>query len=219
MEIYLASANPDEIKKAYALPIAGVLTNSSIVKREKRSLPDLVKEIDEIGDLPFGLQIAATEETQMMAEARLFHSLVHNRTLHLKIPYCPDAYKIIPRLKHSGSILNLTSVSTLAQAFLALETEIDYLSIYVGRVSDSGGDGVRLLQEIKKFAGYHNKRTRIVAASIRNLEHLMEIAMAGADAVAIPFSLLLETMESEVTTQSILGFKKDWKEVDLGVTS
>ncbi|MFN2280819.1 MAG: fructose-bisphosphate aldolase, partial [Anaerolineales bacterium] len=71
MEIYLASANPDEIRKAYQLPIAGVLTNSSIIRKEGRVLTELVEEIDQIGDLPFGLQIAATEEGEMIAEAHL----------------------------------------------------------------------------------------------------------------------------------------------------
>lgn len=216
MEIYLASANPDEIKQAYELPITGVLTNASIVKKEGRVLPELVKEIDQIGDLPFGLQIAATEVGQMMAEARLFQSLLQNRTLHLKIPYCPDAFKIISLLQNSGMILNLTGVSTLSQAILALESGIDYLSIYVGRVTAASGDGVQLLKNIKYYADYHGKATRIVAASIRNLEHLEEVALAGADATAIPFPLLLETMESPVTDQSVNGFKKDWLEVNLG---
>jgi transaldolase len=216
MEIYLASANPDEIRKAYDLPIAGVLTNSSIIKKEGRVLPELVEEIDQIGDLPFGLQIAATDLDEMMGEARLFQSLIHNRTLHLKIPYCPDAFKVICQLRDTELTLNLTGVSTLSQALLALESGIDYLSIYVGRVTDAGGDGVQLLEKIKYYADYHAKPTRIVAASIRNLEHLEEVALAGADAVAIPFPLLLETMRSPVTDQSVDGFKKDWGEVDLG---
>lgn len=216
MEIYLASANPDEIRKAYALPIAGVLTNASIIKKENRALTELIKEIDQIGDLPFGLQIAATDESEMMAEAHLFHSLLSNRTLHLKIPYCPDAFKVIAQLRKSDMILNLTGVSTLSQALLALESGIDYLSIYVGRVSDAGGDGVQLLEKIKFCADYHGNPTRIVAASIRNLEHLEEVALAGADAAAIPFPLLLQTMHSPVTDQSVNGFKKDWREVNLG---
>ena len=216
MEIYLASANPDEIKKAYNFPIAGVLTNSSIIKKEQRVFPDLVKEIDQIGNLPFGLQIAATEEAEMMREAQMFHSLLHNRMLHLKIPYCPDAFKVITRLHSTGITLNLTGVSNLSQAMLALHSGIDYLSIYVGRVTDAGGDGVQLVKNIKQLAENYQSPTRIVAASIRSLEHLDEVALAGADAVAIPFPLLLQTMQSSVTDQSINGFKEDWQEVDLG---
>jgi len=189
MEIFLASANLDEIKKAYSLPIAGVLTNSSIIQKEKMKLTELVKGIDEIGNLPFGLQIAATEEHQMMEETRLFLSMLHHRVLHLKIPYCPDAFKIIPKLQHTDMILNLTGVSSLAQAWL---------------------------KKIKQFADYNKKPTRIVAASIRNIDHLEEVALAGADAVAIPYPLLLKAMESEVTQQSITGFKKDWQTVDIG---
>ncbi|MBN1265220.1 MAG: hypothetical protein JXA25_06990 [Anaerolineales bacterium] len=213
MEIYLASANPDEIRQAYKLPIAGVLTNSSIISKEKTAFPELVKEIDQIGSLPFGLQIAATEEHQMMKEAFLFQSLLQNRVLHLKIPFCPDAFKIIPDLRHTGMVLNLTGVSTLAQACIALESPIDYLSIYVGRVTNAGGDGVRTLKDIKQYTVYHNKRTQIVAASIRNTEHLEEVAAAGADAVAIPYQLLLEALESQVTQDSVEGFKQDWQKV------
>lgn len=216
MEIFLASANRDEIKRASFLPIAGVLTNSSIIKKENMGLRELVQEIDEIGSLPFGLQIVATEENRMMEEASLFQSLLKKRPLHLKIPYCEDAFKVISKLENKGIILNLTGISTLAQACIALESSIDYLSIYVGRVTESGRDGVSMIKDIKQYAEYHGKSTRIVGASIRNIKHLEEVAKAGADAVALPYPLLQKAMENEVTQQSINGFKSDWRDVDLG---
>ncbi len=216
MKFYLASANCAEIQKAYLLPIAGVLTNASIIKKEKKNLRQLVTEIDQIGHLPFGLQISKTVEAEMLEETRLFQSLVHNRTLHLKIPYCHDAFGLLTKLANTGMELNLTGVSTFSQACLALEAKPDYLSIYVGRVTDAGKDGLQLIKDIKEYSTYHQKRTKIVAASIRNIGHLEEVAKAGADAVAIPYDLLVEALESEITENSIVGFKQDWLEVEIG---
>jgi TalC/MipB family fructose-6-phosphate aldolase len=199
MELFLASANPDEIRKAYAFPITGVLTNSTIIEREKLPLSQVVKKVDEIGNLQFGLQISSTEENEMMQEVRLFRQLVLNRTLHLKIPYCPDAFKVMNRVKNTGMILNLTAVSTLAQAVVALESCADYISIYIGRVTDAGGDGLKLLDEIIQYARRSGKRAKIVAASIRSMDHYNEVIKCGADAVAIPYSLLMQSLESDTT--------------------
>ena len=214
MEIYLASANIEEIKKAQTLPVKGALTNPSIVLKEKRNFTDLVTEIDRIGSLPFGLQIASTEKEEMLKEVALFRSLVRRRVLHLKIPYCRDAFEIIPQLKNAGLLLNLTAISTLAQVATALESPIDYLSIYVGRVSDAGGDGFKLIREVKEFADKNEKKTKIVAASIRNITQLEEVMKAGADAVAIPYSLLMESLSSSTTDLSTTGFQQDWDKID-----
>lgn len=214
MEIYLASANVDEIKKIQTLPVKGALTNPNIVLKEKRNFADLVTEIDSIGSLPFGLQIASTEKEEMIKEVELFRSLVRKRVLHVKIPYCRDAFEIIPQLKNAGLLLNLTAISTLAQAGIALESPIDYLSIYVGRVSDAGGDGFKLIREVKEFADKNEKKTKIVAASIRNITQLEEVMKAGADAVAIPYALLMESLNSSTTDLSTSGFQQDWDKID-----
>jgi len=210
MQIFLASANVDEIKQAYLLPISGVLTNSTILEKEKVPFTTLVKEIDAIGNLQFGLQVVSTEEYQMMQEIMLFRQILLNRTLHLKIPFCHDAFKVINRVKNTGVLLNLTAISTLPQAVMALESQVDYISIYVGRVTDSGGDGLRLIEEVKQYAIREGKNAKVIAASIRNVEQLIEIIKIGADGVAIPFSLLVALLENKTTQNSINEFKKSW---------
>ena len=213
MELFLASANEKEIKSAYDLPIAGILTNSNILGKEGKSLKELTSVIDKIGTLEFGLQIASTDEAGMMAEYRLFRSLIKNRKLHLKIPFCRDAFKVIRNVSNSDIIKNLTAISTMPQAFIALEAEIDYLSIYISRVSNAGGDGLKLLADIKKYAYDNSKKTKILAASIHNMAQLIDVAKAGADAVAIPYHLLYKALQSEVTDKSINGFKEDWGKI------
>jgi TalC/MipB family fructose-6-phosphate aldolase len=210
MKLFLASANTKEIIQAYEMPIAGVLTNPSIIKKEKRGLDNLVKEIDQIGDKEFGLQIAATNFQDMMAQANLFKSLVKNRKFHLKIPFCLDAFKVIEQCKDMDIILNLTAVSSMMQAIMALESEIDYLSIYVGRVTSAGGDGVELVRQVKRFAEINNKKTEVLAASVRDAENFVQVANAGADGVAIAYPLLESTLHNDVTRDSILGFSDDW---------
>ena len=214
MKIYLASANKNEITQAYNMPIAGVLTNPTILKKEKMGLEKLVYKIDQIGNKEFGLQIAATNLKDMMDQARLFKSLVKNRKLHLKIPFCLDAFKVIEKLKGTGVLLNLTAVSSMLQAVMALESEIDFLSIYVGRVTSAGGDGVELVKQVKHYANINNKNTKVVAASVHDTENLEQVALAGADAVAIPFPLLESTLLNKVTEDSIKGFSDDWDQIE-----
>lgn len=210
MKIFLASANSEEIEQAYQLPIAGVLTNSTILLKEKTRIEKLINKIDQIGNKEFGLQVASTNLSDMRDEVILFKSLLKNRQLHLKIPFCFDAFKLIKEFKNSGLILNLTGISTFLQAIMAIEADIDYLSIYVGRINSAGGDGINLVKEIKQYTGLNQVKTGIIAASIRDRENLESVAKAGADAVAIPFTLLMDCLQSKVTTESIEGFSIDW---------
>ena len=216
MELWIATANLENIKKAYRYPIKGVLTNPSIICKENRSWKETVKKMDSFGNLPIGLQVVSTQEKGILKEIREYKKLVNNRVLHLKIPFSVDAINLAPFLKRMNYTVNITAVSSFSQAILSLENNIDYLSVYVGRITDNGEDGLETLSKIKEYSVKANKDTKILAASIRNIEYLEKAAIIGADAVAIPLSLLEKAYEHNVTTESIKKFQDDWEKLTGG---
>jgi transaldolase len=56
-------------------------------------------------------------------------------------------------------------------------------------------------------------KTEIIAASIRNIQHVEHAALAGADIATIPGSLLSSLWKHPLTDVGIEKFLKDWETV------
>jgi TalC/MipB family fructose-6-phosphate aldolase len=213
MQIWLAFTGFEEMEKAHAYPIQGVLTNPTLVSKPGIPWREAVSRMNEIGTLPLGLQVVSTRKQTMIEEIKAFHGLIDKKKLIIKLPFCLDAMGVVPFIKRLGHAVNMAAVCTFPQGVLALETDIEYLSIYVGRVSDGGGNGIELVERLKSYALSAGKRTLIQAASIRTLQQFEEAALAGADAVVISFSLLEEAAKSPLTDESIAKFTGDWARI------
>ena len=169
--------------------------------------------MNEIGNLPLGLQVVSTQKDEMIEEIDAFNRIIDKKRLIIKLPFCPGALQVIPFIKKLGLEVNMAAICTFTQAIVALETDIEYLSIYVGRVTDGGGDGIQLIRQIKDYVHRFQKSTVIMAASIRTVKQLEEVALAGADAAVITFNVLEEAMKSRLTVESIEKFSADWSKI------
>jgi TalC/MipB family fructose-6-phosphate aldolase len=213
MKLWIASANKEELVESFDYPIEGIITNPTVIAKEGKNWREVLRELNELGHLPIHLQIISTEEDKMLEEIKVFKELMTQKPLIAKIPLCKDGLKIIPTVKKMGCKVNITTVCTLNQAVIALEANIDYLSVYVGRVTDHGGDGLNLIKEIRSYIDRTNKSTEIIAASVRDLEQMHKVILAGADGIAIPFNLLTSGIKNEITNNSIEQFESDWKSI------
>jgi TalC/MipB family fructose-6-phosphate aldolase len=210
MDLWLMFTDFEGMEQAHEYPIKGVLTNPTLIALPKLPWKETVSRLNTIGTLPLGLQVVSTSLQEMIAEVKLFHQLVDRKELIIKLPFCKDALRLMPFIRQLGHAINVAAVCSFGQAIIALESEPEFLSIYVGRVTGGGGDGVALVSEVKQYALRCGKRTCIQAASIRTARQVEEVAAAGADAAVIPLTLIEQTMKSDLTDQSIRDFTRDW---------
>ena len=71
MKFFIDTANVDEIKKALALGMVdGVTTNPSLVSKEVRPFPDILKEICSLIEGPVSAEVIGLEAGGMVREAR-----------------------------------------------------------------------------------------------------------------------------------------------------
>ena len=210
MEIWLAFSSFEEMEKAHEFPIKGVLTNPTVISALEMNWKEAVIRMNEIGDLPLGLQVVSTKRDEMIEEIKTFNRIVDKKRLIIKLPFCPSALQAASFVKQLGLEVNIAAICTFTQAVVALETDLEYLSIYVGRVSDGGGDGMQLIRQVKTYVHGCHKNTMILAASIRTAQQLEEVALAGADAAVITFDVLEEAIKSHLTDESIEKFTADW---------
>lgn len=109
-----------------------------------------------------------------------------------------------------GIKTNLTLIFTANQALLAARAGASYVSPFVGRLDDTGVDGIELIKEIREIFDKHEIKTEIIGASIRNPLHAKEVAKAGAHIGTLPYKVILSMIKHPLTDAGIEKFLADW---------
>ncbi|NYE57453.1 fructose-6-phosphate aldolase [Carboxydothermus ferrireducens] len=210
MEIFLDTANIEEIKKGASLGIiSGVTTNPSLIAREGRDLKEVVMEIVSLIDGPISAEVISLDYEGMVREAEELSKLHPNITI--KIPMTWDGIRAVKTLSSKGIKTNVTLVFSANQALLAALAGATFVSPFVGRLDDTGHDGVYLIEEIKTIYENYNFKTKIIAASIRHPLHVTQVAKAGADIATVPFKVLTQMFAHPQTKEGIEKFLADWQ--------
>lgn len=212
MQLFLDTANIDEIKAANALGvISGVTTNPSLIAKEGRVFEDVVKEITGIVDGPISAEVISPQAEAMVSEA-LELAAIHPNIV-IKIPMTAEGLKAVKDLAARGIKTNVTLIFSSAQALLAARAGASFVSPFVGRLDDIGEDGIALVEDIAQIFSLHGIGTRIIAASIRSSKHVLEAARAGADIATVPYKVLTQMLKHPLTDAGIEKFLKDWESV------
>jgi transaldolase len=209
MEIYIDSANLEEIREAASWGVlTGVTTNPSLVAKEKGTdFKTLIREIATIVDGSISAEAVSLDAPGMIREG-MDLAEVHPNVV-VKIPCTTEGLKAVHELARNDVRTNVTLCFNAVQALLAARAGAFIISPFIGRVDDTGVDGVELVREIRNV--YETVPTKILAASIRHPRHIIESAMAGADIATCPFRVLQQSMKHPLTDIGIERFLADWK--------
>ena len=190
--------------------ICGVTTNPSIIAKEGRDFNEVIREITSIVDGPISGEVKATtvDAEGMIKEGRMI-SAIH-KNMVVKLPTTIEGLKACKVLSAEGVKTNLTLIFNVPQALLAARAGATYVSLFVGRLDDISFDGTQLIREISEIFSLHNIESQIIAASIRNSNHVVTCAMAGADIATVPYSVIKQMMNHPLTDQGIEKFQKDY---------
>ena len=212
MKIFIDTANLEEIKEAESYGIlAGVTTNPSLVAKENGDFKKIIKEITEIVDGPISAEVLSLEADEMVKEGQELAKL--HKNVVIKLPTTFEGLKACKKFKELGIKTNLTLVFTLNQALLAARAGASFVSPFVGRLEDTGADGVELIKNIREVFDKYGITTEIIGASIRNPYHVERIAKAGAHIGTLPFKVIQNMIKHPLTDAGIERFLNDWKNV------
>jgi transaldolase len=212
MQLFLDTANVEEIRKAYALGvISGVTTNPSLIAREGRDFAEVVREITTIVDGPISAEAVSLDAEGMIAEAEELAAIHPN--IVVKIPMTAEGLKAVKALASRGIKTNVTLVFSANQALLAALAGATYVSPFAGRLDDVGHDGMELIQEIMAIYSNYDFPTKVIAASIRHPVHVILAARAGADIATVPYKVLMQMLKHPLTDAGIEKFLADWARV------
>lgn len=210
MQIFLDSAEPELIAgHARTGLVDGVTTNPSLVARAGGDFFDGLKAICAAIDGPVSAEVVAIDADTMVAEGLKLRAIAGN--IVVKLPLTFEGLKACARLAEDGHPANVTLCFSVNQALLAAKAGAAFVSPFIGRLDDRGEDGLGLIQRIRQVYDEYGFETRILAASIRSLEHIEGSALAGADCATIPPALFEAMIQHDLTDKGLETFLADWK--------
>ncbi len=210
MKFFIDTANVDEIKKALALGMVdGVTTNPSLVSKEARPFPDILKEICSLVEGPVSAEVIGLEAGGMVREARELVKIADN--IVIKIPMLEEGLKAVRLLSAEGIKTNVTLVFSAAQALLAAKAGATFVSPFVGRLDDIGQSGMELISDIMSIYRNYGFTTEIIVASVRHPMHVLDAARIGADIATIPYKVIAQLAKHPLTDRGIQQFLADWE--------
>lgn len=216
MKFFIDTANLALIKEANELGILdGVTTNPSLMAKEgitgETAIQNHYKDICEIVDGDISAEVIATDYAGIIAEGKVLAALHPN--IVVKVPMIKDGIKAIKWFSDNGIRTNCTLIFSAGQAILAAKAGATYISPFVGRVDDSGWDGMQLIQQIANIYTVQGFESEILAASIRNANHIITAAELGAHVCTCPLDSILGLLKHPLTDIGLAKFLEDAKKM------
>ncbi len=226
MKLYVDTANLQEIREIHELGVlAGVTTNPSLVAKALmqagerfdsedafyQRFTEVIREIARLVQAPVSAEVLATDAEGMIAEGKKLAAL--DPHVVIKLPITAAGLQACRALADEGIAVNMTLIFSANQALLAARAGAAYVSPFLGRIDDIGGDGVELVREIRAIFDIHEIETEIIAASVRHPQHVTAAALAGADIATIPYKVFVAMMKHPLTSNGIERFLADWERV------
>jgi transaldolase len=108
-------------------------------------------------------------------------------------------------------MVNVTLCFSANQALLAAKAGASFISPFVGRVDDTGVDGMELISEIRTIYDNYDFATEILVASVRTVNHVKQSALIGADVATVPPATLKALVKHPLTDNGLKAFLADWE--------
>ena len=215
MKIFLDTSDVNIIRKYCETGlIDGVTTNPTLMKQVGRNPVEVVSEISSLfnSDASISVEVVADSAKDMIIQAKQYHSI--NKNVTIKVPCTYEGLKACKKLSNRDIKVNVTLIFSFNQSILAAKAGATYISPFIGRCEDNDINGIDLISSIRKVFNSNNISTKILAASIRNIDLISESFKAGADIVTIPPKVFEEMYKHSLTDQGLEQFNKDWKELN-----
>lgn len=210
MLLYIDTANLDEIKQAHDLGILdGVTTNPTLIAKEGVDYAKRLAEICRVVKGPVSAEVIATDYEGMLREGRQHVKIAPN--IVVKLPCTTEGLKACKAFSDEGVKTNLTLCFQSLQAMMVAKAGAFLVSPFIGRLDDVGEDGMDLIRSIRAIYDNYAFETKILAASVRHSNHLLQCALAGADVATCPLKVILDCMKHPLTDIGIERFLADYK--------
>jgi transaldolase len=220
MPIFLDTADLQEVRRFHRMGIIrGVTTNPTILLRQGfkgglRELEARAKEIAGlIAPLPLSVEVTTNDPAKMVEQARAFAGWAENMVVKITV-HGPegelDNMEVIHDLETVHRIrVNVTSMMSAQQCFLAAMAGATYVSIFGGRVNNMGYNACAEISRLRRLLDGFNLPARIIVGSTREILNVVEWLEAGAHVVTVLPHLLEGMLVHPYSKETVQMFLRD----------
>jgi transaldolase len=198
LKIFADGADRDGILELRENPlIAGFTTNPTLMRaagvNDYESFA--LDVVDLVPDRPISFEVFSDDDDSMFEQALKISSWGEH--VHVKIPITNTSGRstaaLQRRLAHAGVQLNVTALLTLEQVEVAADALRDgahsYVSVFAGRVADTGRDPVPMMTAALDILGDAD-HLELLWASPREILNVVQAAEIGCDVITVTHDLL-----------------------------
>jgi transaldolase len=218
MEFFLDTADLNQIKKFLPYGVVdGITTNPSLLsKQNAKPFAEIINELCRSVLGPISVEVTATNFADMVVQGNKILDISQN--IILKLPITWDGIRACNYFATNGYRVNMTLCFSVNQALLAAKAGAYCVSPFIGRVDDIGHDGMHFLSEIHHvFRNYPKIKTKILAASVRNITHVYQAAKIGVEIVTMSPEVMQKLINNPLTQMGLEQFENDWQKSNLSI--
>jgi len=198
VKVFADGAELDEMVALAARPyVRGFTTNPTLMQKAGvRDYRAFAREVlSRIPNRPISFEVFSDDFSEM--ERQAIEIAAWSPCVYVKIPVTntngDGSYDLIERLSHAGVRVNVTAVLTLKQVERAARAlaggAASNISIFAGRIADTGRDPVPIVAESVRLASI-SPATEIIWASPRQLLNVFEADAAGCHIITLTGDIL-----------------------------
>ena len=209
MQLFLDTTDIDVLRRAAATGLVdGVTTNPTLIAKSGRNMIEVIAEICDAVEGPVSAEAVADDAETLYAEGKRLAKIADN--VVIKLPLTREGLIACARFTAEGINTNVTLCFSAAQALLAAKAGATFVSPFIGRIDDTGESGMDLIAEIRAIYDNYSFDTEILAASIRNVDHVRHAAIIGAGCATLPPAVFDDLFKHPLTENGLQQFMSDW---------
>jgi transaldolase len=147
----------------------------------------------------------------MIAQALEIRERIPYENLAIKVPIGWNELRVISELAKRDINVNCTCIFTEEQAVLAADAGARYVSIFMCRLKDIGGDPVKVITNTRQVLDMADHSAEIIVGSIRGPSDILDAHLAGGHIVTAGYKILESMASHPQTDKSVQGFLKDFE--------
>lgn len=205
MEIWLDTIDLEAVADgARTGLVSGVTTNPSILGKAK-DVAGTLKRLLDLQPGPVAVQVTSSSVDRIIEEALAIHEF--SNRLIVKIPINHNGLIAIEQLKKKSIPILGTGILFPTQALTAACQNVAYIAPYFSYMPENG------LKTIVDLIKATQSTTKILAASLKELDHIVYCALLGIEAITIKAPLYHQWVANQALVESFSQkFLADWVE-------
>ncbi len=210
MKLFLDTAIVSDIVDRYDTGlISGITTNPTLIKKSGRNPWEVYTDIVELGIEDLSIEVNGEDSKELVRNAMTAHGNYGN-VATIKLPCTVEGLKACGYLAKIGVRVNMTLVFSTSQAILCALAGATYISPFIGRMDDNSLTGLSLIADICDVYKKQDVKTKVLAASVRDVQSVGRAFEFGAHICTIPPKVFDDMSKHVLTDKGLAQFNSDF---------